>query len=259
MQDRYAGDIGDFGKFSLLRFLFDSPEYQLGVIWYLFPNEQHNTDGRHTDYLDESKYVFCDPELCSKLKKIIITNGRKVKELEKANILPPTTIFYSEPLDFHLTHPSQTKVDKETRLAKRRRWLENAAIATSSCNVLFMDPDNGLEVVSYSKTNQLKAGKYIYFSEIRRLAENRQVSVIYHHLNRHSHHGSHQNQINTKIIELRNNVSPAGSIYAMRFKPYSPRAFFILTSKSAERDIQERIQKFKAGMNKKHWDCFATG
>ncbi len=31
MQDRYAGDIGDFGKFSLLRNLFRNDQYKIGV------------------------------------------------------------------------------------------------------------------------------------------------------------------------------------------------------------------------------------
>jgi len=31
MQDRYAGDIGDFGKFSLLRHLFGNSQNKMGV------------------------------------------------------------------------------------------------------------------------------------------------------------------------------------------------------------------------------------
>jgi hypothetical protein len=34
MQDRYTGDIGDFGKCSLLRNL-TRDDLRLGVIWYL--------------------------------------------------------------------------------------------------------------------------------------------------------------------------------------------------------------------------------
>ena len=42
MQNRYVGDIGDFGKYGLLRAHFGR-KYQiplrLGVVWYLFPDE----------------------------------------------------------------------------------------------------------------------------------------------------------------------------------------------------------------------------
>ena len=42
MQDRFVGDIGDFGKYGLLRTLAGiepkaEPGYRLGVVWYLRP------------------------------------------------------------------------------------------------------------------------------------------------------------------------------------------------------------------------------
>jgi hypothetical protein len=50
MQDRYFGDVGDLGKYGLLRALSglnEEPQLRLGVVWYLFPDESHNTDGKH--------------------------------------------------------------------------------------------------------------------------------------------------------------------------------------------------------------------
>lgn len=38
MQDRYVGDIGDFGKYGLLRALC-AHDLSLGVVWYLVPDE----------------------------------------------------------------------------------------------------------------------------------------------------------------------------------------------------------------------------
>ena len=54
MQDRYAGDVGDFGKFGLLRTLceLNAPQLKLGIVWYLVPEESHNEDGKHTKYLN---------------------------------------------------------------------------------------------------------------------------------------------------------------------------------------------------------------
>ena len=37
MQNRYAGDIGDFGKLGLLRTLY-AAGFSVGVNWYLNPN-----------------------------------------------------------------------------------------------------------------------------------------------------------------------------------------------------------------------------
>ncbi|MGN1144419.1 MAG: hypothetical protein ACI4SU_07600 [Anaerovoracaceae bacterium] len=46
MQNRYTGDIGDFGKLGLLRQL-SGAGFSIGVNWYLTPDESHNGDGRH--------------------------------------------------------------------------------------------------------------------------------------------------------------------------------------------------------------------
>ena len=49
VQNRYAGDIGDYLKLAILRAL--SRGYRLGIAWWLYPDESHNGDGRHIGYL----------------------------------------------------------------------------------------------------------------------------------------------------------------------------------------------------------------
>ena len=55
MQDRYTGDIGDFGKLGLLRQL-TSTGLSIGVNWYRTPDETHNSDGLHIDYLQKEEF-----------------------------------------------------------------------------------------------------------------------------------------------------------------------------------------------------------
>lgn len=50
MQDRYTGDIGDFGKLGLLRIL-ESQGLTIGINWSRTPDEDHNDDGKYTKYL----------------------------------------------------------------------------------------------------------------------------------------------------------------------------------------------------------------
>jgi len=119
MQDRYAGDVGDFGKFSLLRTLLCSSNYRLGVVWYLYPDESHNDDGRHIDYLDKIDYKMCDVSLVKKLSDII-NKGRSVKALEDADLLPDNTVFYSAALTFHIDHPGQSALEKKARQELRK-------------------------------------------------------------------------------------------------------------------------------------------
>ncbi len=255
MQDRYAGDVGDFGKISLLRYLFGNSNDRIGMVWYLFPDETHNGDGGHIEYITDHGFLNCDKQLCEKLSAVVYTN-RSVKGLEKAGILPANTVYFSERLNFHLDHPSQSQVDKKQRDEKRRDWLRKAAMKVSGCNAVFLDPDNGLQIPSCPKISQIRAGKFAYYFEVAELAKNKMATVIYHHLNRHKKHGNHENQIRTRTAELREHLSPTGTIFALRFWPYSPRAYFILTHPSEEGQMRERLLGFKQSRYGRYWDFF---
>lgn len=67
MQDKYTGDVGDFGKFGLLRVLCgqnDASTLSLGVVWYLAAIESPNNDGKHIKYLLDpppQEFSDCDP------------------------------------------------------------------------------------------------------------------------------------------------------------------------------------------------------
>ena len=50
MKNQYIGDVGDYGKYGLLRFLRDTG-MQIGVNWYLTPCDER-TDGCRREYLD---------------------------------------------------------------------------------------------------------------------------------------------------------------------------------------------------------------
>ncbi len=258
MQDRYAGDVGDFGKFALLRSLFDNSSHRIGVIWYLFPDESHNNDGGHIDYVEKQNFLECDTCLCGKFNNIL-TGKRSVKALEKAGLLPDNTVFFSERLDYHLKYSSQSGNDKDKRQRERVDWIGRANQSVSGCNVLFLDPDNGLEIASCQKLHQIKSGKFAYYSEVKELWKDKHACVIYHHLNRHKNHGTHSDQIKARVDELRKRINPSGQIFALRYRPYSPRAYFILTDSQVETPIKNRIHAFLQSSCGKQWDSYEAG
>lgn len=199
MQDRYASDVGDFGKFSLLRCFFGESHNRIGVIWYLFPDESHNDDGNRIEYLGNRDFFDCDKNLCEKLSAVVHDPHRSVAALEKAGLLPPNTVYFSDRLDFHLRFPSQSQKDRQEREEKRAQWFANAVLAVSKCNIAFLDPDNGLQIPSCSKTSQVRAGKFAYYSEISELTKEKDVTVIYHHLCRK---GTHIEQMSNRVAEF---------------------------------------------------------
>ena len=141
MQDRYTGDIGDYGKLGMLRCLA-AAGLRGGVNWYRTPDEDHNEDGKFTQYVQASgqtSYRPYDPLLWDSLAQIVNSGQRRVESLETPDILD--AVFYNESLDFR-------KVSLRKREEKRAEWHRQALAALDGCEIVFVDPDNGLMVPS---------------------------------------------------------------------------------------------------------------
>ena len=149
MQDRYTGDIGDFGKLGLLRQL-ERTGLSIGVNWYRTPDETHNGDGLHIGYLQKDAYRSCDPQLLSALGQIVWSGRREISALEQAGVL--SARYFGRLLD-------SSGGDKITRQAVRMGWHMQALQALHGCDIIFVDPDNGLMVPSADGT--AKSNKYV--------------------------------------------------------------------------------------------------
>src|SRR5688500_14909465 len=108
MQNRYTGDVGDFGKYGLLRLLAgesdSSRRLRLGIIWCLYPDEGHNADGNHTSYLNDParkqrRFAACDTDLYDAMR-LLVPAHRRVSEIPGLGIFSPDTTFYDETLSF---------------------------------------------------------------------------------------------------------------------------------------------------------------
>jgi hypothetical protein len=144
MQNKYVGDIGDFGKYALLRHLAKA-NLPLGVNWYLTPDEDHCGDGRLTAYLDSGLMADHDSELFAELYRLVKNERRNVREVEASGILPSSTSYYSRPLDW------TQAASGAARLSYRAAWHQDALAAMENSKLVFLDPDNGLQVKSVSQ------------------------------------------------------------------------------------------------------------
>jgi hypothetical protein len=169
MQDRYVADVGDFGKYGLLRHL--SNNLTLGVVWYLVPDEVHNSDGQHIRYLNldsdscrrydgapcsdaqgrrnAQRFRACDPELYDGLRTLVAVGERNVVAVAACSVLPSTTTFVNDVVT----------IDRDC-------WLATALRRTRHCDLVFLDPDNGLEIPSRSRASHL-ARKYAFYEDVR--------------------------------------------------------------------------------------------
>jgi hypothetical protein len=228
MQDRYSGDVGDFGKLGLLRTLQRGLKLELGVVWYWYPDEGHNEDGRFVEYLDSvhSPYRNCDAELWDQLRGLVHGGRRSVVDLQTAGVLDNAT-FFDRSTDAYLLHPGLATAAKNARSEYRREWLQDAVDNMRKATMVFLDPDNGLEIKSCSKTHHRKAGKFTFYNEAREFYDQADVLVIYHHLNRHKSHGSHKEQLDSRARELKSRLACDGAVFGLRYRPFSARAFFV--------------------------------
>ena len=166
MQNRYTGDIGDFGKLGLLRVL-QAAGFSIGVNWYLTPNEDHNQDGKYTDYEDHRS---CDEALWLELKQIVDSGNRTVAALQKEIILKAK--FYDQPLDFK-------GKKKAERQQIREDWHEKALKKLFGLDLVFADPDNGLIVRSAER--KPKENKYVLPKELAEYYEQGSSVIYYQH------------------------------------------------------------------------------
>jgi hypothetical protein len=221
MQDRYAGDVGDFGKFALLRAVaFDR---RVGLIWYLTSGaNERKPDGRHLGYLSKpDRFRKLDSALFDQLKSFHEafekTPGlRSVSELERRNFLKEASYF---------SNPVPPTGDA------RAKWL--AAIMDSEIadsELIFLDPDNGIKGADLTP-------KHVALEEIASLRGLKRPLVIYHH----------QTRVKGGAIEeakvLRNKMQELGCvrIEIIRLRPYSSR-FYVFADHDGV--VSKRLEAF---------------
>ena len=247
MQDRYVGDVGDFGKYGLLRSLCRGDEHgaalRLGVLWYRFHGDGSaaTNDGRHTDYLfapsrHERLLRRCDPELFEKMLHLV-KNDHSIAAVEANRVLPADTVFFSEGLSFRGTRRGE-------RDAKRHRWLNAGLRRVKEAEVVFFDPYNGLEAPSRSSMS-LMGPKYVYYDDLQSCWERGQSLVVYHHVGR-TYRGRKADageQIRSRCRELCQRLSGAEP-RVLRYRRRSPRVYFVLPSPKHDVRLKARINTF---------------
>jgi hypothetical protein len=224
MQNRYVGDVGDFAKYGLLRLLASEAQLSLGVLWWLFADETHNADGRHVSYLKNPTFRALDPQLHGILEGLLVAGRRSVKAVAKSGILPDSTVFFDAPI-FRL---SSAAGSRQLRGRQRAAWLQKAQTATTNCDLIFFDPDNGIETASVARHSP-KGGKYVFWDELIPFWERGQSLVIYHHLNRTASVAKQTEVLQAKFAST---FADAGLVRHFLFRRGSCRHFWLVSQKN---------------------------
>ena len=109
--------------------------------------------------------------------------------------------------------------------------------ATRGCDVVFADPDNGLE--SGTPRHHRRGPKFAYFDELSPYQDRGQSLVVYHHLHRGT---PRESQVREE--RLPQVIEWLGKAFALLYRPGTGRAFFVIPSEAHRGILAERSQRF---------------
>ena len=262
MQDRYVGDVGDFGKYGLLRHLVGQKEappsaeaMRLGVVWYLYPDESHNADGKYTGYLTDipanrARYRACDPHLYDTMRHLVETGRRNIAAVQRSRILPDETAYYEPSLSF------PAGMSRPDRRIARDDWFQAALEATAGADVVFVDPDNSLSDpdngISASIDPLRKTGpKYVFIDDLRAFFERGQSLIVYHHLGRR---GTAVEQTMKVAESLKASLDLPNLPRSLLYRRGSSRAYFIAPQERHRAALETRVSGLLASSWSAHFD-----
>ncbi|WP_265974695.1 hypothetical protein [Brucella intermedia] len=168
MKHQYVGDINDYRKYALLRAWSADGTNSIGVCWMLTP-EDGRTDGNKLSYLQQPEsFRHFDPELFDILAHAAAEpDRRRLQVVEDSGAIPQATYF------------NELLPDD---ISGRRTFMERCAVVLGHTDLVFFDPDNGLEV-SIAKGRK-NSSKYLYLDEAAAFYGTGKSLLIYQHFPR---------------------------------------------------------------------------
>ena len=166
MKDQYFGDINDYRKYGLLRSIIGASGFRVMIAWMLTPDDG-STDGKFVSYLEHPLKWSCYDSILFEQLQRLLTNGqrRRVSLIESTDLLPNAEYFS--------THVPDSA-------SERNVWFTSLFEQSQISELVFLDPDNGIEVKSkpYGRKN---SSKFVYWREVEALWSCGKSLMIYQH------------------------------------------------------------------------------
>jgi hypothetical protein len=178
------------------------------------------TDGKFTTYLGEpQRWRQYDPSLFDLLHKWVISDRiRNVALAQNAKMLPGAEFYRG-----FLTDPR----------GHRAAYFKEMREKLATCELIFFDPDNGIETKSIAKGRQNSA-KYVYWDEIGETFRAGHSILLYQHFRREER----TSFIQRTVIEFQARLSPS-RVYWFR----TPRVVYFLSVQGKHADyIASRVR-----------------
>jgi hypothetical protein len=165
MKNQYIADINDYRKYGLLRSLSGSGNIRIGVCWMLTPDD-NLTDGQFTRYLNlPGQWKQYDPQLFEHLVDCIRDGVRHVRRIESTGVLQNAA--------YHCDLLSDIP-------EKRTRYFMDMHERLQGVDLIFFDPDNGIEIKS-RPYGRKQSSKFLYWHELTHAFSSGKSILLYQH------------------------------------------------------------------------------
>jgi|LGOV01.1.fsa_nt_gb hypothetical protein len=252
MKNMYFGDVGDFGKYGLLKKL-SNQGLSIGVNWYLTKDEDHISDGKFIEYLNNEKrgsYRDCDSELYDYLKKLVESGQRDVSLIERFPRFNHMQ-FYNPLLNVeHITGLSER--GRRERVELRKQWFDDSILCLKNCDLIFCDPDNGIMPFSVTLTKSTSV-KYISQHEIESYFNSGFSLMIYNHRDR-SKEESYIKRITDSVSGIE-----CYTLLGLRFKRYNVRDYIFIHHEKHVETVSGAIEELLRSEWKEHFSVLYLG
>ena len=170
MKNQYFGDVNDYVKYGLLRFIAANSALQAMLCWMLTPDDDRGDGGKLQYLCEPGRWRHHDPQLFDALQGSTLarTDRRSISLIEESDLLPRTTFF------------SEILVDDALA---RRAYFDRLWRKAAGADLVFFDPDNGMEVESV-KLGRKGSSKYLYWREARDTYRRGHSLVLFQHFPR---------------------------------------------------------------------------
>lgn len=265
MQDRFVGDIGDFGKYGLLRALAGiwpraEPLLPLGVAWYIPDNETADRTpsghGQKVEYLFNpvlrDRYRRCDKQLFDRLKQIVCCE-RSVQAVEDSGLLGDSArdevVFHNEPIPIPAVGQR-----RDERRDERKAWSSGVHEKIGHARIVFLDPDTGLADPEASRApkklshGSKEAAKYAFVCELQEFIDPERTVAWYQSFGRNGDHLRQAQEWRGRLGQ----ALPLGD-RPLHIMEYKSRAFVILPGEDDEEIVVERLNSLVATASP--WHC----
>jgi hypothetical protein len=171
---------------------------------------------------------------------------RNISVIPSLGILPSTTVYYDSPLSFS-EMPKIGPKAQDIRLKYRRLWFDGAVKAMRQADVVFLDPDNGLQIKSVQPYGD-DGPKYVSNEELSTFLKcNDNCLILYQH-------GRREKEFIAQCLRRVGEHCGDKDPFALLYRRGTQRAFIVAPCKRHHALLLGRAERFIRSRWKEHFE-----